>query len=105
MRERGAMQVQPTGGLGRIPILDVAPVVGGGRWPAKAVVGETVEVSATVFREGHEMLGAAVVLRSPDGMEQPGERMSEVGVGLDRWAARVTPDRMGLWSFRVEAWG
>ncbi|MFA1539618.1 maltotransferase domain-containing protein, partial [Actinomadura monticuli] len=43
-------------GLGRIPILDVAPVVGCGRWPAKAVVGETVEVSATVFREGHEML-------------------------------------------------
>ncbi|MFI0409459.1 maltotransferase domain-containing protein, partial [Actinomadura sp. 3N508] len=43
--------------LGRIPILEVAPVVGCGRWPAKAVVGETVEVSATVFREGHERLG------------------------------------------------
>ncbi|TDC59198.1 DUF3416 domain-containing protein, partial [Actinomadura sp. GC306] len=46
----------PSPALGRIPILDVAPVVGCGRWPAKAVVGETVEVSATVFREGHEML-------------------------------------------------
>ncbi|RKS75132.1 uncharacterized protein DUF3416, partial [Actinomadura pelletieri DSM 43383] len=33
--------------VGRIPIIDVAPVVGCGRWPAKAVVGETVEVSAT----------------------------------------------------------
>ncbi|TDD15768.1 DUF3416 domain-containing protein, partial [Actinomadura sp. KC06] len=43
--------------LGRIPILEVSPVVGCGRWPAKAVVGETVEVSATVFREGHERLG------------------------------------------------
>ncbi|WP_344280021.1 maltotransferase domain-containing protein, partial [Actinomadura napierensis] len=91
--------------LGRIPILDVAPVVGGGRWPAKAVVGETVEVSATVFREGHEMLGAAVVLRSPDGTEQPGAPMVEVGTGLDRLAARVTPTEMGEWSFRVEAWG
>ncbi|RSN50997.1 maltotransferase domain-containing protein, partial [Actinomadura sp. WAC 06369] len=47
-------------GIGRIPIMDVEPVVGCGRWPAKAVVGETFEVSATVFREGHEMLGAAV---------------------------------------------
>ncbi|TDC60090.1 alpha-1,4-glucan--maltose-1-phosphate maltosyltransferase, partial [Actinomadura sp. GC306] len=91
--------------LGRIPILDVAPVVGCGRWPAKAVVGETVEVSATVFREGHEMLGAAVVLRTPEGEELPGQRMSEVGAGLDRWAARVTPTRAGSWSFRVEAWG
>ncbi|WP_371951844.1 maltotransferase domain-containing protein, partial [Actinomadura monticuli] len=52
----GRMQVKLESELGRIPILDVAPVVGCGRWPAKAVVGETVEVSATVFREGHEML-------------------------------------------------
>ncbi|WP_433477728.1 alpha-1,4-glucan--maltose-1-phosphate maltosyltransferase [Spirillospora sp. CA-142024] len=91
--------------LGRIPIVDVAPVVGCGRWPAKAVVGETVEVSATVFREGHEMLGAAVVLRTPDGEELPPRPMAEVGVGLDRWSARVTPTEMGSWSFRVEAWG
>ena len=51
--------------IGRIPILDVQPVVNCGRWPAKAVVGETFEVSATVFREGHEKLGAGVVLRVP----------------------------------------
>ncbi|WUI04449.1 alpha-1,4-glucan--maltose-1-phosphate maltosyltransferase [Spirillospora sp. NBC_00431] len=91
--------------LGRIPILDVAPVVGCGRWPAKAVVGESVEVSATVFREGHERLGAAVVLRSPGGEESPGVRMWEVGAGLDRWSATVTPTELGSWSFRVEAWG
>ncbi|TYK48438.1 maltotransferase domain-containing protein, partial [Actinomadura decatromicini] len=91
--------------LGRIPILDVAPVVGCGRWPAKAVVGETVEVSATVFREGHERLGAAVVLRTPEGEELPGEVMAEVAPGLDRWAGRVTPTGVGSWSFRVQAWG
>ncbi|MFG2088376.1 MULTISPECIES: maltotransferase domain-containing protein, partial [unclassified Spirillospora] len=43
-RERH-VQVKLEAELGRIPILDVAPVVGCGRWPAKAVVGETVEVS------------------------------------------------------------
>ncbi|GAA4228459.1 alpha-1,4-glucan--maltose-1-phosphate maltosyltransferase [Actinomadura meridiana] len=91
--------------LGRIPILDVAPVVGCGRWPAKAVVGETVEVSATVFREGHERLGAAVVVRTPEGEELPGQPMTEVGAGLDRWSGRVTPTGVGAWSFRVEAWG
>ncbi|MFI0368624.1 maltotransferase domain-containing protein, partial [Actinomadura sp. 1N219] len=91
--------------LGRIPILEVSPVVGCGRWPAKAVVGESVVVSATVFREGHERLGAAVVLRTPDGEELPGVRMSAVDAGLDRWSAVVTPTEMGSWSFRVEAWG
>ena len=57
--------------IGRIPILDVAPVLECGRRPAKAVTGETFEVSATVFREGHEMLGAGVVLRGPGGDRSP----------------------------------
>ena len=57
--------------IGRIPILDVEPVLECGRRPAKAVTGETFEVSATVFREGHEMLGAGVVLRDPGGQRSP----------------------------------
>uniref|UniRef100_UPI000AD9BE0C maltotransferase domain-containing protein n=1 Tax=Actinomadura macra TaxID=46164 RepID=UPI000AD9BE0C len=68
------MRGKSEAGLGRIPILDVSPVVGGGRWPAKAVVGETVEVAATVFREGHESLGAAVVLRTPVARSSAGAR-------------------------------
>ncbi|MFI6520146.1 alpha-1,4-glucan--maltose-1-phosphate maltosyltransferase [Spirillospora sp. NPDC050679] len=91
--------------LGRIPILDVAPRVECGAWPAKAVVGETFQISATVFREGHEMLGAAAVLRDPDGNELPPVRMTEIAEGLDRLAAEVTPTSAGMWHYRVEAWG
>ena len=54
-----------TGVMGRIPILDVEPVVEEGRRPAKAVAGETFQVSATVFREGHGVIGTGVVLRDP----------------------------------------
>ena len=90
--------------IGRIPILDVQPVLDGGR-PAKAVVGETFEVSATVFREGHEMLGAGVALRTPGGGRQPLDSMAEVAPGTDRYAAPVTVDREGKWRFHVEAWG
>ncbi|MDW4909564.1 maltotransferase domain-containing protein, partial [Streptomyces sp. ADMS] len=53
--------------VGRIPVLDVRPLVTNGRRPAKAVVGETFEVSATVFREGHDAVAANVVLRDPEG--------------------------------------
>jgi len=90
--------------IGRIPILDVQPVLDGGR-PAKAVVGETFEVSATVFREGHEMLGAGVALRTPGGERRPLVSMAEVAPGTDRYAAPVTVDREGKWRFHVEAWG
>src|SRR5690606_3055888 len=48
---------------GRIEIDDVQPVVSGGRFPAKAVVGEVVPVTATVWREGHEAVSATLVVR------------------------------------------
>ncbi len=91
--------------IGRIPILDVQPVVHGGRFPAKAVPGELVEVTATVIREGHEMLGAGVVLRDPQGRSHPPVLMRELAEGTDRYGAWVAPTCEGLWQFRVEAWG
>jgi starch synthase (maltosyl-transferring) len=91
--------------IGRIPILDVQPVLECGRRPAKAVAGETFEVSATIFREGHEMLGAGVVLRTPTGERQPLVGMAEAMPGTDRYAAQVTVGCEGRWQFQVEAWG
>ncbi len=81
------------------------PVIAGGRRPAKAVPGESFEVSATVFREGHEMLGAGAVLRGPDGRRRPLVLMRELAEGSDRYGAEVTVTSEGLWHFEVEAWG
>ena len=54
--------------VGRIPVIDVMPLVDNGRLSAKATVGEPFPVSATVFREGHDLLGAEVVLIDPEGV-------------------------------------
>ncbi|WP_445263046.1 alpha-1,4-glucan--maltose-1-phosphate maltosyltransferase [Pseudokineococcus sp. 1T1Z-3] len=89
---------------GRIPVTDLSPVVDGGRWPAKAVVGEAVPVTATVFREGHDAVAAEAVLLRPDGTEAARTRMTCTNAGLDAWHAVVLPDATGEWSFRVEAW-
>ena len=91
--------------IGRIVICDVEPVVTCGQRPAKAVAGETFEVSATVFREGHEALGAGVVLRGPDGQRSALALMSETIPGTDRYVTEVTPSAEGRWRFQVEAWG
>ena len=90
--------------IGRIPILDVQPAESCGRWPAKAVVGETFTVSATVFREGHDMVAADVVLRDPKGRQGPFTPMVPGAPGTDRWHAEVTPTSEGQWTFGVEAW-
>ncbi|MDT0466274.1 maltotransferase domain-containing protein, partial [Streptomyces gibsoniae] len=89
---------------GRIPIVDVRPAVDGGRHPAKAVEGETFQVTATVFGEGHGAIGANVVLRDPEGRPGPWTPMRELEPGSDRWGADVTPTSTGNWTYAVEAW-
>jgi starch synthase (maltosyl-transferring) len=83
----------------------VQPAPDQGRRPAKSAAGETFEISATVFREGHERLGAGVVLRAPDGSQLPLVMMRELAPGTDRLGADVTIPSEGRWQFRVEAWG
>ncbi|MER5495448.1 alpha-1,4-glucan--maltose-1-phosphate maltosyltransferase [Streptomyces sp. NPDC002490] len=90
--------------IGRIPVLDLRPLVDHGRRPAKAVVNESFQVSATVFREGHEAVAAGVVLTDPDGRTGAWTPMRELAPGTDRWGADVTPTAEGRWTFAVEAW-
>ncbi|MCH5674220.1 maltotransferase domain-containing protein, partial [Streptomyces gilvus] len=94
-----------TAGIGRIPVLDVRPVVQHGRRPAKAVTGESFEISATVFREGHDAVAANVVLTDPEGRPGPWTPMRELAPGTDRWGATVTAGAPGRWTYTVEAWG
>jgi len=90
--------------VGRIPIMGVMPLVDLGRLPAKATAGEPQPVSATVFREGHDKLGAEVVLVAPDGSRRPPVRMRPDGEIPDRYVAWVTPDAEGAWTFEIDAW-
>ena len=76
-----------------------------GRRPARAAKGETFQVSATIFREGHGLINAAAVLRDPDRKAGPLVYMSELAPGTDRWGADVTVTGEGVWRFHVEAWG
>ncbi|GGN75435.1 alpha-1,4-glucan:maltose-1-phosphate maltosyltransferase 1 [Streptomyces albiflavescens] len=91
--------------VGRIPVVDVRPIVLGGRRPAKAVVGESFEISATVFREGHDAVAANAVLCDPDGRTGPWIPMRELAPGTDRWGATVSAEKEGRWTYTVEAWG
>ncbi|WP_172582720.1 alpha-1,4-glucan--maltose-1-phosphate maltosyltransferase [Subtercola boreus] len=91
-----------TPAIGRIPIVDVFPSVSGGRWPAKAFAGEVVPFGATVFREGHDAVGARLELEDPSGaVSSYGLRM--IGVGLDRYQTLAQLPTQGAWRFRIRA--
>ena len=89
--------------LGRIPILDIAPVVDGGAWPAKAYAGEVVPFSAVAFREGHGLIGVDLELKGPGGSSIV-RRMRPGEPGLDRWHALAQLPHTGIWRFRIRAW-
>jgi starch synthase (maltosyl-transferring) len=84
------------------------PVVGStgsGEFPARSVVGEPVPISATVFREGHDAIGASVVVRDAAGRKLSTVRMAPGTAGTDSWTAQIVLERQGAATFAVEAWG
>ncbi|WP_462417970.1 maltotransferase domain-containing protein [Kytococcus sp. Marseille-QA3725] len=89
--------------IGRIPVIDVQPTVDGGRFPSKSVVDESVTVTATVFREGHDAVSATALLTSPEGVEHRWS-MTCLNPGLDHWATAVHAPSPGVWSLQVEGW-
>jgi starch synthase (maltosyl-transferring) len=119
---------------GRIEIDDVQPVVSGGRFPAKAVVGEILPVKATVWRDGHDAVAATLVVRYhgtayPQLAEAPAATTASAepvpieqvvsapprvkpqlvamspGRTPDVFHGQFTPETVGLWTFRVDGWG
>lgn len=90
--------------FGRLPILNLSPVVESGRWPAKAFVGEVVPFQATVFREGHDALGAELLLTSPSNT-QTVHRLKAGAPGSDQWRTSVLIREQGKYLFQIRAFG
>jgi starch synthase (maltosyl-transferring) len=90
--------------IDRIPVHKVSPVIEGGAYPAKAVVGESIPIRATVFREGHDAVNASVVLTDPNGTERLEPMHPTTPLGFDWWTATVVLNAEGLWTYRVEGW-
>lgn len=93
-----------TSQVGRIPILDVSPSLPGTPWLPKAFVGEVIPFEATIFREGHDAIGAALALTSPAGV------VTRVPLrlrapGTDRWWAHAQLTEPGNYTFAIEAYG
>src|SRR5262249_47293041 len=86
----------------RIQIRDVHPQIECGRYPVKACTGDQVDVSATIFRDGHEVLGAVVRFRGPG--ERRWRETPLEAVGSDRWRRAFVVDAPGWWQFTIEAW-
>ncbi len=90
----------------RIVIEAPHPAVDGGRFPSKAIVGDRVDVSADIFRDGHDVLRAVVKYRHISGRKWHELPMvhTDAHVRGDRWAGSFPVERLGRYQWTIEAW-
>src|SRR5215213_1256955 len=124
-REGGTMAIPDLQTLPSVPLPDsldppspviierVQPEIDAGRYPVKRVQGDTLEVSADIFKDGHDKIAAVVKYRCQD--EEDWREAEMRFVDNDRWAGEFLlpdntrylytiesfPDRWATWSEEV----
>jgi starch synthase (maltosyl-transferring) len=87
---------------GAFHIEDVYPSIDGGRFPVKRIVGERVDVWADIYRDGHDVVSAALVWRRERDREW--RRAAMTHHSNDRWGGSFVPDQPGRYVYAIEAW-
>ncbi len=85
-----------------ILIENIAPTVDGGRYPVKREVGDTLHVSADVFRDGHDLI--RVFLQHRLWFETSWETVEMVHEGNDRWVASIPLEQNDRLHYRINAY-
>lgn len=87
----------------RLVIEQVSPVVEGGRYPLKRLVGDRVQVQAVIYKDGHDVISARILSR-PLGQEAYTESALCYDVAPDRWFGSFEVAQIGRWEMLIEAW-
>src|SRR5580693_8279830 len=87
---------------GAFHIEDVYPLIDGGRFAVKRIAGERIEVWADIYRDGHDVVNAALVWRREQDREW--RRAPMTHDSNDRWGGSFVPDQPGRYVYAIEAW-
>lgn len=87
-----------------IVIQNVKPLVDEGRYALKCELGDTLHVSAEVFREGHGIIRAELAWRRDGSKHWHRAPMHHVNPGLDLWEVSFKPEEIGMHEYRIEAY-
>jgi starch synthase (maltosyl-transferring) len=86
----------------RIAIEAIAPAADEGRFPVKRIVGDSVDIEADVFIDGHDKLAVVLLWRCAD--EEQWHETPMHALDNDRWRATLPLTRLGTYLFTVQAW-
>jgi starch synthase (maltosyl-transferring) len=83
-------------------IENLRPLIDGGRYPVKRVVGDDLAVEADVFKDGHDVVAAALKWRLLG--ETRWHETPMAHVDNDRWRGVCTVYENAIYEYTVEAW-
>jgi starch synthase (maltosyl-transferring) len=86
----------------RVAIENVWPAVDHGRFAAKRTLGDRVVVEADVFTDGHEHVGAALLVKHESAA--PETQLPMQPLNNDRWRGSFTAEKPGRYSFAILGW-
>jgi starch synthase (maltosyl-transferring) len=83
-------------------IENLQPLIDGGRYPIKRVTGEDLMVEADIFKEGHDVVAAALKWRMAG--ESSWHETPMKLIDNDRWRGACTFYENAIYEYTVEAW-
>jgi starch synthase (maltosyl-transferring) len=83
-------------------IENLEPLVDGGRYPTKRIVGEDLVVEADIFKDGHDVVAAVLKWRVLG--ERRWRETNMAYVDNDRWRGICTLYDIAIYEYTVEAW-
>ncbi|MCR9289315.1 alpha-1,4-glucan--maltose-1-phosphate maltosyltransferase [Saprospiraceae bacterium] len=86
----------------RVIIEAVHPELDNGKHYIKRTVGESVNVEADIFGDGHDIVAATLLYRHEGSRKWSEVRLSESM--NDRWSASFKVDKQGHYHYKIEAW-
>ena len=86
-----------------VVIENLWPQIEGGLYPIKRIPGESVEVFADIFKEGHDVVLAMVKWRTTGTKKWQESPMTHVG--QDRWKGSFPAGPVGFTEWTIESWG
>lgn len=99
-RDRGAHPAWSS--TARIAIEEVYPELDCGRFPVKRVVGDRFDVWADIYRDGHDVIAAALKVRAADEPDWRSVFMRHHD--NDRWNGTFPLERNTRYFYTIEAW-
>jgi starch synthase (maltosyl-transferring) len=88
--------------LPRIVIEAVEPEIDAGRFPVKRVVGDALDLRASIFTEGHDRVSALLLHRRSG--ESAWNETPMRALGNDRFSASFTVAEIASYEYTLEAW-